>query len=162
MGERLEAALKSAGAVLKREKKHLVYELPNGRTFVTSKSPSDVRAEANAICDLRATAGVEVREKPRKAPADVRAERRSRPGRAGESPWPVASAPVAPSIGDQLRASGVVEQTLRDALETARAAYEMAADNERVVREKFIALEARWYVRLGRRLDRAWSRITEG
>lgn len=156
IGHRLEAALKVAGAVLKREHKHRVYELANGRTFVASKSPSDVRAEANALADLRAVAGFDVQARTRKASADVRAERRNRPGRAGAVPWK-SSGPSAglPTLADSLRATGLVEQTLRTALETSRAAYELAADNERVVREKLIALEGRWYVRIGRWIDRA-------
>lgn len=155
IGERLEAALKVAGAVLKRENKHRVYKLSNGQTFVTAKSPSDYRAEANALSDLRAVAGVDLRDKPHKAPAEIRAERRNRPGRAGDAPWKSYGPSSGPStLAESLRASGVVEQKLRDALDTAKIAYELAAENERVVREKLIALEGRWYVRLGRYIDR--------
>jgi hypothetical protein len=105
---RLHAALDAIGARLKREKKHLVYELPNGRTFVTAKSPSDNRGERNALSDLEAVAGVPLGER-RKAPADVRAERRSRPGRHGEPP------PRMSALSAALLDTGLVERQLRRA-----------------------------------------------
>lgn len=134
--DRLSAALHAVGATLKREKKHLVYELPNGRVFVAAKSPSDVRAEDNALSDLSAVAGVDVREKRKKAPADVRAERRRRPGRAGEAPWRPSLAPMA----EALRSNGVVEQALRTELQAVKA--ERDALTARVT-----ALESTWAVR---------------
>jgi hypothetical protein len=51
--KRLSDALSSAGAVLLRQGKHLVYRLPNGRKFTAASSPSDVRAERNALSNLR-------------------------------------------------------------------------------------------------------------
>ena len=45
--------LKKLGAVLVRTKRHNVWRLPNGATVVTSQSPSDRRAEANRISDIR-------------------------------------------------------------------------------------------------------------
>jgi hypothetical protein len=45
--------LEESGAVLVRHKKHLVYQLPNGRTFTRYKSPSDHRAPLNELSDLR-------------------------------------------------------------------------------------------------------------
>lgn len=49
VGRKLEAELASAGAVLIRAKNHAIYRLPTGQNFVTGKTPSDVRAENNAI-----------------------------------------------------------------------------------------------------------------
>lgn len=51
---RLERALREAGAVLVRRKRHNVWRLPSGRMFVSAQSPSDRRAEHNALRDLRA------------------------------------------------------------------------------------------------------------
>ena len=45
---RLDAALKATGAVLVRQKKHKVYRLPNGQTYVLSSTMSNRRAEDNA------------------------------------------------------------------------------------------------------------------
>jgi hypothetical protein len=57
MTRRVVDALKSAGAVLKRRKKHLVYELPTGQNVVVSSTPSDVRAENNALREIRKASG---------------------------------------------------------------------------------------------------------
>lgn len=51
--ERLDAALKACGAVLARTGKHQIWHLPNGTTLVISVTPSDKRAEQNALSDLR-------------------------------------------------------------------------------------------------------------
>jgi len=45
--------LNESGAVLVRQKKHLVYQLPNGRTFTRYKSPGDHRTPLNELSDLR-------------------------------------------------------------------------------------------------------------
>lgn len=100
---RLKQALESVGAKLKRDKKHRVYELPNGKNFVIPSTPSDTRADLNAISDLRKVAGV---EKPAKAP---RKERRDKPGRR-EADWSVPVNPMAAA----LNSSGVLEKQLRD------------------------------------------------
>lgn len=54
---RLERALAEAGARLVRDRKHLVYRLPNGRIYVTSKTPGDHRGEENALRELRKLTG---------------------------------------------------------------------------------------------------------
>ena len=48
-----ETALKAAGAVLVRQKKHKVYRLPNGQSLTVAVSLSDHRGEQNALGDLR-------------------------------------------------------------------------------------------------------------
>ena len=53
--------LHESGAVLVRQNKHLVYQLPNRRTFTRSKTPSDNRAALNELSDLRRALG---RERP--------------------------------------------------------------------------------------------------
>jgi hypothetical protein len=147
---RLAEALSAIGARLKREKKHLVYELPNGRTFVTAKSPSDSRGERNALSDLRAVAGVDFDER-RKAPADVRAERRSRPGRSGEGvKWGAADSQMASALMN----TGLVERQLRAELaelhggmrELLAAIDALTVENAQLQAE-LDALNDRWYVR---------------
>lgn len=47
--KKLAGMLRRSGAVLLRHKKHFVYKLPDGKRFVTSKTPSDWMSELNAI-----------------------------------------------------------------------------------------------------------------
>jgi hypothetical protein len=49
----LAAELKACGAVLIRASNHQVWKLPNGAQFVCGRTPSDHRAEQNAIKVLR-------------------------------------------------------------------------------------------------------------
>lgn len=50
----IERLLSDAEAILVRHKRHKVYRLANGKTFVMSKTPGDrKRAEKNQIRDLR-------------------------------------------------------------------------------------------------------------
>lgn len=51
--EQIDQMLKATGAILKRRGKHEVWKLPNGRSFVRSKTPSDHRCARNQIRDLR-------------------------------------------------------------------------------------------------------------
>jgi hypothetical protein len=143
---RLQAALDAVGARLKRDRKHLIYELPNGRNFVVAQTPSDSRGEQNAISDLRAVAGVEVKPERRKASADVRAERRRRPGRQGDAPkWglPAESSPLAAALRDV----GLVEQQLRSRI--GQLESQLASRDEQIAR-----LEALWIVKAWR-----WFRV---
>lgn len=48
--------LAELGAVLVRNRNHLIYRFPNGQTFVMSRTPSDYRAERNMVRDARAIA----------------------------------------------------------------------------------------------------------
>ena len=138
---RIAAALAMVGATLKRDKKHRVYALPNGSTFVLASTPSDKRAEDNALSDLKAAAGVEVRATRRKASAEVRAERRNRPGRSGENPWglPSAGSPFA----DALRSTGLIEQQLR--CRVGELESKLAERDARIA-----SLESLWVVRAWR------------
>jgi hypothetical protein len=46
------------GAVLTRQRKHEVWKLSNGHTFVRSSTPSDYRATLNQLSDLRKALGI--------------------------------------------------------------------------------------------------------
>lgn len=50
---KLSQLLQTSGAVLKRSHKHHIYQLPNGRILVLSKTGSDHRHIKNALSDLR-------------------------------------------------------------------------------------------------------------
>jgi len=105
--DRVRQALAAAGAKLKRTKKHLVYELPNGRTVVVSSTPGDPNSDWYTLRDIRAAADV-----PRK-PTVVSApkEKRRKPGRQESKGWSLPSdfTPMA----EAFRQSGLVEQQLR-------------------------------------------------
>jgi len=45
--------LKEAGAVILRKKKHIVYQLRDGKKFVCAATPSDNRAVLNQIAQLK-------------------------------------------------------------------------------------------------------------
>jgi len=49
----IQHALRECGAVLVRQRKHLVYRLPNGRPYTMSQTPSDHRAARNQLTVLR-------------------------------------------------------------------------------------------------------------
>lgn len=59
MDKRIEQALAEAGARLLRHRKHLVYELANGRRVVMSSTPSDRREVQNALRDIRKAVGTQ-------------------------------------------------------------------------------------------------------
>lgn len=142
--ERVKEALKAAGATLKRDRKHRVYELPNGRTFVIASTPSDSHhAEKNALGDLRRALG-----EPREAKAEAAPrERRKKPGR-NDSPtsWTLRGT----CLAEAMRESGVLESKLRADIDTLE---NQVANLRRTVfaREARIAeLERSWPVRLAK------------
>lgn len=49
----LNEALYKAGATLIRSRKHNVWRLPDGRIFVTPRSPSDPRSVRNCLAQLK-------------------------------------------------------------------------------------------------------------
>lgn len=53
MDKTLEHALRDAGAVLVRQKRHRIYKLPNGRVLTVSNTPSDRRDTLNTLRTLR-------------------------------------------------------------------------------------------------------------
>lgn len=55
---RLDELLESSGATLIRNRKHLVYSLPNNRRFTRASTPSDHRSAHNSISNLRRALGI--------------------------------------------------------------------------------------------------------
>lgn len=56
-GSSVEVLLKKNGAMLIRQRKHLIYQLPNGRRIAVSGSPSDWRALRNQMAQIRRALG---------------------------------------------------------------------------------------------------------
>ena len=71
----LKRLLKQHGTLV-RSKKHLVYRLSNGRTFVLSKSASDHRAAHNALKDLERLLAEQIVTQPQPAPAPQAQQKR--------------------------------------------------------------------------------------
>lgn len=57
--KRIDELLKQDGAVLVRQRKHLVYRLSNNRTFITAKTHSDIHGPQNSLRDLSELLGME-------------------------------------------------------------------------------------------------------
>lgn len=144
---RVAKVLKAVGARLKRDRKHLVYELPNGRNVVLPKTPSDWRSELNCVSDIRKAAGV---ARSPKAATEPR-ERKAKPGRLDSRSWTVAPNPLAAA----LQQSGVADAAKIADLE------QKVADLRRTVfaREARIAeLEASWPVRAAAWVRSLWTK----
>lgn len=126
MPSKLQAALAAVGARLKRHRKHLVYELPDGRNFVTASTPSDRHADANALRQLERMTVPAMPGAPRAITPDRK--KRIKPG-ARSAPW---SLPVVSPLAAELSAAGVVEARLRMELaESYTAGADLAAQVRR-------------------------------
>lgn len=103
--QQVEDLLRESGAVLLRDRKHLVYRLPNGQKFTRSKTPSDRRAAHNDLSDLRRALGLENTG----AVEGGRREKRRRQ-RVTSGPLTLKRTPaLAGSLAEQLIASGFAE-----------------------------------------------------
>jgi chromosome segregation ATPase len=126
MTRRLSQALADAGAVLKRDRKHRVYELPNGQTLVVARTASDYRAEQNTLRDLRHALG----ETPAvKAEEPSRKEKVAKPGRQDDRAWGgLQEAQDATTRRQQLRTRIAELEAKVSELEADHEAYRAGAD----------------------------------
>jgi hypothetical protein len=93
--------------MLKRSKKHRVYELPDGQNIVMSATPGDHRAGENQLRDVRRALGIKQEPKPMRT-----APRRDK--KPPQRPVAVHAAPCnGNTLADQLRRSGAEESVLR-------------------------------------------------
>jgi len=106
--EKLTVLLRQYGCTLKRQKKHQVWSLPNGKTFTRAATPSDRRAANNSLSDLKRELGLTKQT----ATVGVRRERKAKIKRDNRPTFN--AVPVNPALADQLRVSGSVESVLRD------------------------------------------------
>ncbi len=115
MNTRLSQALADVGAVLKRDKKHHVYELPNGNKVTVAATPGDNRSELNALADVRHAAGLVTESK---VPTEFRNRKVERkPGRIDPAP----AFETSTVMGAALSKAGVVEERLRAEVARLRA-----------------------------------------
>jgi hypothetical protein len=125
--------LSSCGAVLLRQRKHFVWRLPNGQKYVTACTPSDRRAEANQISELRHRLGA-VDYAPKTEPGERR-EKRHKPGR--DETLNITAGPdrTGVTLREQLSATGIVEQALRVTVEKQRIHIQNQRAEIRALRE---------------------------
>ena len=135
---RLAGMLKDCGAVLLRAKKHVVWKLPNGKSFTCASTPSDYRAEANQISHLRHALG--------QVPDHKEGERRER--RLKNPPTRRADkylGTVNNSLANALLLSGVAENSLRKELSEFKESLASVAAERDTLRGE---LDACWCCRL--------------
>ena len=105
--------LKESGAVLIRNHKHEVWQLPNGKKFVRAKTPSDKDSARNNLSDLKHALGIQsnggqVGERREKT---VRPKRQLQRERFDDVPK------LNTGLADKLRLLGVSEDRLRGDIE---------------------------------------------
>lgn len=106
--QRVDSILTALGAKLKRQRKHQVWQLPNGRTFVRASTPSDTRSDANNLRDLRKVV-------PEAIPAAVikNPDRKPKVAHGGDGKKMPFQRSRSTVMSSALLASGVVEGQLR-------------------------------------------------
>lgn len=121
--DKVDGLLKSLGAVLKRRKKHEVWELPGGQNFTRACTPSDIRADSNNISDLKHAAGI---IEPERGQPGERRVLRNKPGR-HESGMKITPAPPRSEFGlrvayaEAMKEIGELKKALAHAEELASA-----------------------------------------
>jgi hypothetical protein len=108
----IDRLIAAHGGVLARDKRHNVWKFPNGGQWVQAKTPSDSRAWANALSDLRKVLGIADPERGK--PGERRTVRKQPPVRAKKIE---PAGPLNSALADQLLASGAVERKLREEIE---------------------------------------------
>ena len=114
--EKVTQLLNDVGAVLKRQRKHEVWELPNGKNFVRAKTSSDCRSEHNNLSDLKRELGVVT---PPKSAAPSRTQMRRRKPTATVSHERLKSNVASLNLAESLRMAGLSDDALRDRVSAA-------------------------------------------
>ncbi len=128
--------LSEHGAVLVREGKHRIYQLPGGQIFTRPKTPSDHRSTLNNLASLRRALGI------RRAPQPPKGEDIDMPTQ--QCPVPVNT--PAPPVLSQVRPSAPVEPTRVPELclkERIQAAIVIEEQNQERVLAEAQAVERR-------------------
>ena len=124
----VDRLLKENKAALKRHKKHEVWELPNGRTFIRACTPSDCRSGDNELANLRNALGIAV---ARGLPGERR-EKRPKQQQEQKRHW-TATPTINTAVHDQLAKVGLVEDSLRQQIKQLQHELSVVhrASNER-------------------------------
>lgn len=138
--KQVDSILARLGAILKRQHKHQVWQLPNGKTFVRASTPSDTRSDANNLRDLR-------RVVPEAIPAAVikNPDRKPKVAHGGNGKRvPLQAAPTV--LGSALLSSGAVELALRAKISCLENELSQARFSREVLLQKH-AQHFKWSVR---------------
>lgn len=109
---KVTALLEECGAVLKRSRKHQVYELPNGKNFVRASTPSDSKSDLNNLSDLNHQLEIVVPKKIGAAPSRAKTLR-AKPKKQ-VSTERMKSKVASLSLAESLRMAGLTDDALRD------------------------------------------------
>lgn len=135
--QEIDRLLAESGAELVRHNKHLVYRLAKGKTWTRASTPSDHKAELNMLRDLRRAADI---SDPERGKPGERREHRPKPGRPAEKCR--FEGPENTVLADQLRATGIAEEALKDRIEELEWTVSWLRDDHR--QEMEWAKEERW------------------
>ena len=114
----IDRLLSESGAVLVRQNKHPVYKLPNGRTFVIAKTPSDARSARNGLSELRRALAIAGEESRRNHAGKDRTDM------VAEQTLP----PNVPAAAEIQQQPPPIKQTFRERLEAAVATLDGHAE----------------------------------
>lgn len=106
--DKVAQLLKEDGAVLVRSKKHEIWRLSNGKTFVQSQTPSDVKEGLASLADLKKLLGIQTENDGRQN------ARRAKKRTNGRDTTIHYTKSVNTSLADQLSIKGVTESALRE------------------------------------------------
>lgn len=119
----VQRLLEESGAVLLRSKKHQVWQLPNGKKFVRSQTPSDQHSDRNNFSDLRRVLGIVDETRGQEG------ERREKKLKTKKSDAvPQYKQNVNNGLANQLRLAGIIETAVRSELESEREQNKMLSD----------------------------------
>lgn len=108
MKNKVEELLKQSGAVLIRSKRHQIWRLPNGKTFVRSKTPSSRNTDKKSYADLRNLLGIHDETRGQKG------ERRPKKTSGKRLETFVYNRSVNTTLADQLSINKILEESLRE------------------------------------------------
>ena len=124
------------GAILVREGKHRVYQLPGGRVFTRPKTPSDHRSTLNSLANLRRVLGIRRAPPPTKGDEiEMSTQKPTLPDKPSSAPAPTCAqaAPVSPAPPELPPVATATGCSLRERIQAAIAAEEQ--NQERVLAE---------------------------
>lgn len=140
--------LESCGAVLKRQRKHEVYELPNGKNFVRAKTPSDTKSDLNNLSDLKHQLQIVTPRKIGAAPSRAKLSK-AKPTKQ-VSTERMKSKVASLSLAESLRMAGLTDDVIRDRVSDIETRLCDLESRQHEVEQRF---EASWANRIQRWIE---------
>lgn len=119
--DKVTKLLNDVGAVLKRQRNHEVWQLPNGKNFVRAKTPSDSHGDDNNLSDLKRELGIVTVKEPA-APSATKMRRRKL-GKTVQHER-LKSNVASLNLAESLRMAGLTDDALRERLTQAETRME--------------------------------------